>query len=191
MQNNEPIWFGEESESIEINLSGEPKYKIMVCTPCHSDVSMHYCQSVLMFQQKCLKENILVSFTMLKSSLVTQGRNLCVSDFLNHEHNYEHLLFIDSDIDFEFDTIMKMIKADKDIIACPYPMKNYDVDKAWKRLKETDMVKTKEDLLANGLMYPMKVKDRKNIEVKKGIMEVTHAPTGCMLIKREIHYLLV
>ena len=170
MQNNEPIWFGEESETVEINLGGQPKYKIMVCTPCHSDVSMHYCQSVLMFQQQCLKKNILVSFTMLKSSLVTQGRNLCVSDFLNHEHNYEHLLFIDSDIDFDFDTIMKMIEADKDIIACPYPMKNYDVDKAWKRLKETDMVKTKEELLANGLMYPMKVKDKKNIKVENGII---------------------
>jgi len=158
MQNNEPIWFNkEEPNTIEISLDNTPKYKIMVCTPCHSDVSMHYCQSVLMFQQQCLKKNILVSFTMLKSSLVTQGRNLCVSDFLNHEHNYEHMLFIDSDIDFEFDTIMKMIEADKDVIACPYPMKNYDVDKAWKRLKETDMVKTKEDLLANGLMYPMKV----------------------------------
>ena len=111
MQNNEPIWFNEDTYQTinkdnvtEIDLSSEPKYKIMVCTPCHSEVSMHYCQSVLMFQQQCLKNNILVSFTMLKSSLVTQGRNLCVSDFLNHKHNYEYLLFIDSDIDFEYKT---------------------------------------------------------------------------------------
>jgi len=197
MQNNEPIWFNEDTyqtikkdkvdpEVIEINLSGKPKYKIMVCTPCHSEVSMHYCQSVLMFQQQCLKENILVSFTMLKSSLVTQGRNLCVSDFLNHEHGYEHLLFIDSDIDFKFKTIMKMIEADKDIISCPYPMKNYDIDKVWKRMHETNMVKTKEDLLSNGLIFPIKVKDKHNIDVDNGIMEVTHAPTGCMLIKRHV-----
>ena len=30
-------------------------------------------------------KNILVSFSLLKSSLVTQGRNLCVAEFLNHE----------------------------------------------------------------------------------------------------------
>jgi len=193
MQNNEPIWFSEDTYQTinkdnvtEIDLSGEPKYKIMVCTPCHSEVSMHYCQSVLMFQQQCLKNNILVSFTMLKSSLVTQGRNLCVSDFLNHEHNYEYLLFIDSDIDFEYKTIMRMIEADKDIISCPYPLKNYNFDKVWKRMHETDMVKNKEDLLSNGLMFPMKVKDKKNITVEKGIIEVTHAPTGCMLIKRDV-----
>jgi hypothetical protein len=33
------------------------------------------------------------------------------------------MLFIDSDIDFNFRNIFKMLAADKDIIACPYPMK--------------------------------------------------------------------
>jgi hypothetical protein len=81
---------------------------------------------------------------------------------------------------------MRMIEADKDIISCPYPLKNYNFDKVWKRMHETDMVKNKEDLLSNGLMFPMKVKDKKNITVEKGIIEVTHAPTGCMLIKRDV-----
>ena len=193
MQNNEPIWFNKDtyqtikkSNVTEINIGTEPKYKIMVCTPCHSEVSMHYTQSVLMFQQQCMKNNILVSFTILKSSLVTQGRNLCVSEFVNHEHNYEYLLFIDSDIDFDYDTIIKMIEADKDIISCPYPMKTFDFDKVWHRIKETDKVKKKEDLLSNGLMFPVKVKDKKNIMYSNGIIEVTHAPTGCMLIKRDV-----
>ena len=86
MQNpNKPIWFNEDTyQTIQqsntrtevIDLS-EPAdrspWRIMVCTPVHSDVSMHYCQAVLKFQQKCLQKNILVSFTLMKSSLVTQG----------------------------------------------------------------------------------------------------------------------
>ena len=66
MQNNEPIWFDKKQEPnkdtyqtvktgsvvTEINLDSKPKYKIMVCTPCHSEVSMHYTQSVLKFQIK-------------------------------------------------------------------------------------------------------------------------------------------
>jgi len=33
----------------------------------------------------------------------------------------------------------------------------------------------------------MKVKDEKNIKIdKNGVIEVTHSPTGCMLIKREV-----
>ena len=103
---NEPIWFNKEKTTDEsnsgvtnINLGRSP-HKIMVCTPVHSDVSMHYCQAVLKMQQECMRRNILISFTLMKSSLVTQGRNLCVAEFLNHEDNYTHLLFIDSDIDF-------------------------------------------------------------------------------------------
>ena len=204
MQNNEPIWFGEnkktnanvdtyqteklekvDSNVTETNIGSKPGYKIMVCTPCHSDVSMHYTQAVLKFQQECMKRNILVSFSLLKSSLVTQGRNLCVAEFLNHKDNYDYLLFIDSDISFKSETIFKMIDADKDIIACPYPMKMFETDKMWKKIKETDMVKSEKDLLSSGYMYPIKI-GKNELIVDKGVMEVTHAPTGCMLIKRNV-----
>ena len=204
MQNNEPIWFSEnkkttanvdtyqteklekvDSNVTEINIGSKPGYKIMVCTPCHSDVSMHYTQAVLKFQQECMKRNILVSFSLLKSSLVTQGRNLCVAEFLNHDDKYDYLLFIDSDISFKSETIFKMIDADKDLIACPYPMKLFETDRMWKNIKETDRVKSKEDLLPSGYMYPIKLGSNELI-VDKGVMQVTHAPTGCMLIKRNV-----
>jgi len=37
-----------------------------------------------------------------------------------------------------------------------------------------------------GFTYPIKVEDQYNIIADKGIIEVTHAPTGCMLIKRHV-----
>jgi hypothetical protein len=206
MQNNDPIWFSEkkktnanadtyQTEKIEqvdsvrtININemlDRPKAKIMVATPCHSDVSMHYCQAVLKFQLECMQQGILVSFTLLKSSLVTQGRNLCVAEFLNHEDHYDYLLFIDSDIDFNPKTIYKMIGADKDVISCPYPMKTFDLDKMWKKMKETDIVKTKDDVLRAAHVFPIKI-GKNELEMKHGVIKVTHAPTGCMLIKRSV-----
>ena len=104
------IWFNDNDKTQEVHVGpGKPQRKIMICTPVHSEVSIHYCQSVLMFQQECMLRNILVSFTLLKSSLVQQGRNLCVADFLNHKDGYTDLLFIDSDIDFQAKTIFKML----------------------------------------------------------------------------------
>jgi hypothetical protein len=199
MQNNEPIWFNnnkkinankdtyqtEKIEKVDSKSGLKSSIKIMVCTPCHSEVSMHYTQAVLKFQLECMKRNIMVSFSLLKSSLVTQGRNLCVAEFLNHKDNYDYLLFIDSDISFKSETIFKMIDADKDIIACPYPMKMFETDKMWKKIKETDMVKSEKDLLSSGYMYPIKI-GKNELIVDKGVMEVTHAPTGCMLIKRNV-----
>ena len=73
---NKPIWFNEnkktetnkdtyqtiktntvegDNEVVEINLGGKggkSPYRVMVCTPCHSDVTMHYTQAVLKFQQE-------------------------------------------------------------------------------------------------------------------------------------------
>ncbi len=202
---NEPIWFNVdktetanndtyqtiktnkvENKVTEINLGTSP-HKIMVCTPCHSDVSMHYCQAVLKFQMACSKEGIQCSFTLLKSSLVTQGRNLCVAEFLNHPDNYTHLLFIDSDIDFSHKTIFKMLDFDKDIISCPYPMKLISWDKVWRRLNtKEDAISNEKDLATAGFTYPVKVENPNSITVDKGLMELTHAPTGCMLIKRNV-----
>jgi len=202
---NEPIWFNVdktetanndtyqtiktnkvENKMVEINLGTSP-HKIMVCTPCHSDVSMHYCQAVLKFQMACSNEGIQCSFTLLKSSLVTQGRNLCVAEFLNHEDKYTHLLFIDSDIDFDHKPIFKMLEFDKDIISLPYPMKLLSWDKIWRRLNtKEDAISNEKDLATAGFTFPVKVEDPNSITVDKGLMELTHAPTGCMLIKRNV-----
>ena len=112
--NNEPIWFNEtpqkDTEVTTINIGNVSPYKIMVCTPVHSDTSMHYTQSVLKFQQDCMQRQILVSFTLMKSSLVTQGRNLCVAEMLNHPDNYTHLLFIDSDPNIRIKSSSKLTK---------------------------------------------------------------------------------
>ena len=182
--NNEPIWFDKPSkngdtEITTINIGTKSPHKIMVCTPVHSDVSMHYCQAVLKFQQDCMQRKILVSYTLMKSSLVTQGRNLCVAEMLNHPDHYTHLLFIDSDIDFQSKTIFTMLEKDKDVIGCPYPMKTFDWDKAWRRMTTKHRaVNDKDDLAKAGYTFPLKVEDPTKIQVEDGVAEVTHAPTG-------------
>ena len=51
---------------------------------------------------------------------------------MNEPTKHTHLLFIDSDIDFQAESIFKMLDKDKDIIAVPYPMKYID----WGKIKE-------------------------------------------------------
>jgi hypothetical protein len=104
---SKPIWINKH-RTIEINPKG---LSIFVATPVHSEVSIHYTQACLEFQKQCMKNNVMVMFQLMKSSLVTQGRNLCVSSFM--ESGMSHLLFIDSDIDFQSESIFKMIETGK------------------------------------------------------------------------------
>ena len=70
---SKPIWINKQT----IAPTGKPI--IFVATPVHSECSIHYTQALLKFQQACMSNGIMVSFSLLKSSLVTQGRNLCVA----------------------------------------------------------------------------------------------------------------
>ena len=178
---SKPIWVNKQSEVKQTSTLP----RIFVATPVHSECSIHYTQSLLKFQQECLIRNIMVSFSLMKSSLVTQGRNLCVNGFLEEGEKYTHLLFIDSDIEFKFETIMKMIQADKDVIANTYPLKHIDWYKIEKRIKDKGQMNA-ETLSKQGYTWPVKLENGMNITVTNGVAEVTHAPTGCMLIKREV-----
>ncbi len=155
-------------------------YRIFVATPVHSDVSIHYFKSCLEFQKECFVRKIPVMFQVMKSSLVTQGRQLCVSGFM--ESNCTHMLFIDSDISFNYKIIEKMINYDKDICLVPYPIKGLDFDKIKKRIKEGCDI----DPRVLGNQYTMSVPDPSNVKVENGFIEVERGPAGCMLIKRSV-----
>jgi hypothetical protein len=171
----EPLWV-EEPEDYK-------NFQLFVATPVHSEVSIHYTQALIEFQQLCFKKKLKVSFHLIKSSLVTQGRNLSVAGFL--ESKATHLLFIDSDIYFQGKSIFSMLKADKHIISVPYPLKTLMWEKAFQKMQE-GRIKSADDIRRALHTYPMKVPDANNINLNKGIMEVTDSPTGCMLIKREV-----
>ena len=189
---SKPIWFKKEVDEINVS-NGDVKIdtgnidfknvKLLVATPVHSEVSIHYAESLLTLQGMGHSLGLVIDFLLLKSSLVTQGRNLCVSNFLNKKE-YTHMIFIDSDISFDPSSVLKLLRCDKDVVSIPYPMKTINWNKVHGRIQEQKDININ-DLSRSGFMYPIKVEDQQSITVSKGIMEVTHAPTGFMLIKKE------
>ena len=179
MLNHEPIWFDKKEDN-----SNQPKFSVFVGTPCHSEVSIHYTQSVLELQKYCWNNKINLMFQLFKSSLVTQGRNLCVSAFL--QTKCTHLLFIDSDIASKPHSLQHLLDADKDVISVPYPLKDMCWEKGFEVIKE-GRIKDAEDLKTKAFYrFPMRVPDANDIKIEKNCIEVTHSPTGFMLIKREV-----
>ena len=60
-------------------------------------------------------------------------------------------------------------------------------DKSWRRLNEKeDAIQNQDDYLRSAYTFPVKLDNPHSITVDKGVIEMTHAPTGCMLIKREV-----
>ena len=57
----------------------------------------------------------------MKSSLVTQGRNLCASAFMNSDA--DQMLFVDSDIEFNTRSVYRLFQSPHEISLVPYPIK--------------------------------------------------------------------
>jgi hypothetical protein len=174
MDNSKPIWVEEEK-----------KIHLFVATPVHSEVSIHYAQSLLELQKVCWKNNIGVTFQLMKSSLVTQGRNLCVSGFL--ESNCTHMLFIDSDIAFNPSSVLKLLELNKEIISMVYPMKTMNMVKLKLKI-ESGVCKDESKLQGAGLTYPVRLTDdNDSIRIDKdGVVEADHMPTGFMMLQRGV-----
>tara|TARA_R100001591_G_scaffold101304_1_gene108042 strand:- start:204 stop:986 length:783 start_codon:yes stop_codon:yes gene_type:complete len=161
----------------------QEKIKLYVATPVHSNVSIHYLQTVIMLQKKCYELGIEFTLQTMKCSLVTNGRNICVSDFMNSDCT--HMLFLDSDIQIEADSIVTMINKNKQLLCIPYPLKTVKFDKMYAMQKLKPDLNLEQMSMA-GNVYPIRLADDQSIEFKDGICEITHSAAGCLLIQKKV-----
>ncbi len=108
---------------MEIKIKAEDlrKNKLMVCTPMYGGNCVGlYMKSCLDLQTLCIRYGIEIRFSFLfNESLITRARNYLVDEFLRS--GFTHLLFIDSDINFDPNDVIALIALDKDVIGGPYP----------------------------------------------------------------------
>ena len=159
--------------------------KVFIGTPCYGGmITADYFKSCMQLVALATTKKIELQFaTIGNESLITRARNTLVQLFMDGD--YTHLLFIDADIAFNPDSVLRMLVFNEDVVAGVYPRKAIDWAKVKKKLKEKpDM--PEDALLATALQYNLNVKNPNRIEVKKGFIEVMDAATGFMLIKRNV-----
>ena len=174
--------------------------RLMVATPCYGgQTTALYTQSMLKLQSECTRykrEMVLLAIT--NESLITRARNDLVYHFLKHKDArgvFEYIMFIDADIQFEADHVIRLIVHNKDIVTGAYPMKliNYNNIEN-KALPVTTLVKLTTEYAINPKFSEEDAEKARNsdqperitLQVKNGLIEVLDAGTGFMLIKRGV-----
>ena len=66
-------------------------------------------RSIFELQAQCHKRKCHIQLHLHKASLVTFGRNACTASFLSSD--YTHMIFVDTDIQFNAKDIFRMIDA--------------------------------------------------------------------------------
>ena len=145
-------------------MEKEIKPTVYIAMPCYDSVKINTMLSVIKLVEQFRYSGVKMGINTMKSPLIHQARNYLTSVFLTTE--YQYLLFIDSDVEFEPDAVFRMLVAKKDIICTPYRVKSEQLDKH---------------------IYTVEFKDPKNIPfLPGGLVELEAGPTGLMLIDRRV-----
>lgn len=157
--------------------------KIYIAIPAYgSQVYAEFVSSLLKLTNLFNKNKIEYSVEFMGSeSLISRARNNFVARFYA-ESNYTHLLFLDADLIFNPDCVLKMISENKELIGSPYPKKKYN----WSKI--VSLVKDDKDMeLSRGLMTDINYNFSKGeVNVKSTCLETKDIPTGFMLIRRSV-----
>jgi hypothetical protein len=168
----------------------------VLMTPSHDGkFFQNYVLSIMNFVIQAERSGMRVQVYLHQGeSLVTRARNNCVAAFLANPE-WTHLFWVDADIGFSAEAAFRLLLADYDIASGVYPLKRED----WPA-EGVPAGMTRGQFEATYTRYTVNVGDDAAnnradntapppVELTiqpDGFMRVTEAPTGFMVIKRQV-----
>jgi Flagella basal body rod protein len=111
-------------------------------------------------------------------ALITRARASLISQFLE-DQSATHLLFIDADIGFEPEQVVRLIECGADVCAAIYPIKRID----WDKVRST-IETARPNPAAASLKYVFEVDNPAAVTERSGFVRVRYAGTGFLMIRR-------
>lgn len=158
---------------------------LWISTPCYGgQVLREFSTSILNLIKLCREQNIKVIFDAMENeSLIPRGRNVAVGRFMQIPiaQPYTHFMFIDADIEFQAESVLRLLFSGHDVSVACYPKKHVNFEGAKREIQqngEKPLEMASADLVVN--------LGNLSRQVINGFVEVLDGPTGFMMIKREV-----
>lgn len=156
--------------------------KLFLSTPCYGGLCLEaYATSIIGLQLALIREGIQFFLdTTENESLVHRARNVAVGRFMQ-KSDAEYFMFIDADVHFDPQSVVRLIKSGHDISVACYPKKIVNWEQAAEAARKDDnrnMAMLSASLVVNFGCARM--------SVENGFIPILDGPTGFMLIKREV-----
>lgn len=181
-------------QKIEIPLGLLRQKHIFIATPCYGgQIGEPYFRSMMRFAILCNKYDIQYTIsTLANESLVTRGRNTLVSFFMENKQA-THLFFIDADIEFNPEDILRMVAYDKPVIVGAYPKKAIN----WQSIisaARNDLDETPDTIEGHSSNYVVNfdfLQDDKGnrttqVFIQDNLVKLKDAGTGFMCIEKSV-----
>lgn len=174
-----------EKQQIEISQEDIEKWVPMFGLPCYDrqltePFFMSFVQTAMYFQQIGLK----FAVSTITDSLINRARNNLVAKFMSNPQ-FTHLIFLDVDLGFKKEDILKLLWHDKDVVTGSYPIKDINWDKVVvnvnNKVEAKDLAKKSTRFVVNPVSA-----GNNTIATDNGAISVHDAGTGFMCIKRSV-----
>jgi hypothetical protein len=161
----------------------KPRTHLVIGTPCFGGlVASTYTTSLMRLQLACAQRgDIDLSVNLLSGdALIPRARQNIVAHFLSNPQT-THLLFVDADITFGPEQVLRLLDFNVPIAVGVYPTKRVD----WAKI--VTLVKAgMTQLESTALSYVLELEDPTKIVPKDGFAKVRYAGTGFMMIQRDV-----
>ena len=180
-------------QKIEIPVGLLRQKHIFIATPCYGgQIGEPYFRSMMRLAILFSKYDIPYTVsTLANESLITRGRNTLTSFFMENPEA-THLFFVDADIEFNPEDMLRMVAYDKPIVVGAYPKKalNWTSIIGAARANPEENENTIEGHSSNYVVNFDFMKDDQGdrtsqVQITDNLIELKDAGTGFMCIRKD------
>jgi hypothetical protein len=167
------------------------EFRPLIATPCYGGmVHEGYLRGFSSFIVAAIDMGMKINLaTVINESLVTRARNELVKYMMQSDST--HLVFIDADIQFKAEDVVRLLSHDKDVVVGSYPLKgirwDYLSDDSIKDITSVDDLKRR----VTSYVVNYKFNSEEDLQngrphMQDGLIELEVAGTGFMCVKRHV-----
>jgi hypothetical protein len=167
-------------------MTSNKERSILVVTPAYGGLAyVGYISGLLKLERLCREKNIKIDYEFCyNESLIPRARNT-LTDLFYNKTDYTHLLFLDADIQFDGEDIIKMLDYDKPLVGGVYPKKSIN----WEKITELVNKNNENELTCENIQAIVKdsvviLLEDPTINLNDDFIETKYAGTGILLIQR-------
>ena len=155
---------------------------LVIGTPMYGGMcTSEYTQSLLNLSESANKSDVKLTTIFLgNESLIQRGRNTIAHHFMELP-DATHLLFIDADLKFRTEDIVRMIKADKSFIVGPVALKGYN----WEEIRQA-AVNGEDDIGRTGGGFNINKLPGIDMVDENEPFEIEHGGNAFMMLRRDV-----
>lgn len=161
-----------------------PPHHVLICLPTYSEeVHINFAFSLLDLTRALTNSGSSYETLHVASSHIIRARNFFANYFMSRPE-FTHLLFLDTDMKFPAEAVIKLLAANKAVAGVAYPFRRIDLNRS---ISPADTGLTLREWLEKHSEYTIAPIPDANGDVNfvNGFVEARHIGTGVFLAQRE------